>query len=92
MDYNVGLDIGVGSVGWAVIDDNYRLLHKKGKNLLGVHLFDSAETAQERRRYRSTRRRLSRRRWRLNLLNEIFAAKIEQETKDINFFRRLKYS
>ena len=29
--YNIGLDIGVGSVGWCVTDDNSNIL-KKGKN------------------------------------------------------------
>lgn len=91
-DYNVGLDIGVGSVGWAVIDDNYRLLHRKGKNLIGVNLFKGAETAAERRTYRTTRRRLARRHWRLGLLNDIFAPELAQQTGDMNFLRRLQYS
>ncbi|BDR56162.1 type II CRISPR RNA-guided endonuclease Cas9 [Xylocopilactobacillus apis] len=88
--YSVGLDIGIGSVGWAVIDDDYQVLKARGKNLMGANLFNSAETAADRRVYRTTRRRLSRRRWRINLLNEIFAP--ELALVDENFLKRLKYT
>ncbi|MBZ6007975.1 type II CRISPR RNA-guided endonuclease Cas9 [Leuconostoc gelidum subsp. aenigmaticum] len=90
MTYSIGLDIGTGSVGWAVIGDDYRLKRAKGKNLIGVRLFDSATTAAERRGYRTTRRRLSRRHWRLRLLNDIFASDLAEQ--DENFLPRLKYS
>lgn len=53
MGYNVGLDIGVGSVGWSVVDDQNRLMRKKGKNLIGVRLFEPADTAAQRRTYRT---------------------------------------
>ncbi|QBO36921.1 type II CRISPR RNA-guided endonuclease Cas9 [Periweissella cryptocerci] len=89
-EYSVGLDIGTGSVGWAVIGDDYKLISAKGKNLIGVRLFEGAETAEERRGYRTTRRRLSRRHWRLNLLNEFFSS--ELQLVDNNFLARLKYS
>lgn len=91
MKYSVGLDIGKNSVGWAVINPKtYQILRAKGKNAIGVRLFDSAQTAEERRGYRTTRRRLSRRRWRLRLLNEIFATELAKV--DENFLPRLKYS
>lgn len=90
MTYSVGLDIGTGSVGWAVIDSNYRIKRAKGKNLIGVRLFDPAQTAEERRGFRTTRRRLSRRRWRLRLLNEIFSPELVKI--DENFLPRLRYS
>lgn len=90
-DYSVGLDIGTGSVGWAVMDDRYRLLHKKGKALIGTRLFDSAQSAAERRGYRTTRRRLARRRWRIRLLNEIFSPELIAFGDD-NFLSRLKWS
>lgn len=91
MKYSVGLDIGNSSVGWAVINPKtYQILRAKGKNAIGVRLFDSAQTAEERRGYRTTRRRLSRRRWRLRLLNEIFATELAKV--DENFLPRLKYS
>ena len=66
-DYAISLDIGNGSCGWCAIEPNYRLLRLKGKNAIGVRLFDPAQTAKDRRGYRTARRRLSRRRWRLRL-------------------------
>ena len=47
-DYFIGLDMGTGSVGWAVTDQQYRVLRRHGKALWGVRLFESAETAEER--------------------------------------------
>ena len=35
-DYYVGLDLGSGSVGWAVTDPDYHLLRSHGKALWGV--------------------------------------------------------
>ena len=40
MKYYIGLDMGTSSLGWAVTDDKYRLLRKKGKDMWGVRLFD----------------------------------------------------
>lgn len=88
--FNIGLDIGTGSVGWAVTDDNYNLLHAKKKNLWGVRLFNTAETAAERRLNRSARRRYRRRRNRLNWLDEIFADELFQA--DPGFLNRMKHS
>ncbi len=45
-DWYLGLDMGTNSVGWAVTDEAYCLLRKKGKDLWGVRLFLEAETAQ----------------------------------------------
>ena len=42
-DYYVGLDLGSGSVGWAVTDPDYHLLRSHGKALWGVRLFDTAK-------------------------------------------------
>ena len=44
-DYNVGLDIGKSSVGWAVIDDQYHVVEARGKNLMGARLFQEASKA-----------------------------------------------
>ena len=88
--YNIGLDIGQTSVGWAVVDDNGHLMRHKGKNMWGVRLFDKGQTAATRRMYRSTRRRLARRKERINKLQEIFAEEINKNDK--NFFIRLKES
>lgn len=48
------------------------------------------ETAEERRGFRTNRRRLDRRNWRLELLQEIFAEEINQV--DDGFFLRMKES
>lgn len=90
MTYSVGLDIGVGSVGFAGIDDHYKLAKTKGKHVLGVRLFDEAHPAADRRMFRTNRRRLQRRRWRLRLLDDLFAAPLQ--AVDPDFLARLKYS
>ncbi len=90
--YNIGLDIGTASVGWAVIDENYKIIKKgnKQKPLWGVYLFESADTAAERRKFRSTRRRYDRRKKRIKLLQEIFKDEIDKV--DPNFFKKLEKS
>lgn len=66
-----GLDIGIASVGWAVLGEN-RIID------LGVRAFDKAETAKEgeslnlaRRSARLLRRRLRHRAWRLTKLSRL---------------------
>lgn len=66
-----GLDIGIASVGWAVLGEK-RIID------LGVRCFDKAETAREgeslnlsRRMARLMRRRLRRRAWRLTKLTRL---------------------
>ena len=86
----LGLDIGTASVGWAATDTEYKIIRKNKKRLWGVRLFEEATTAEERRGYRSGRRRLARRKWRLNLLEELFTQEIDKI--DANFFLRLKES
>jgi CRISPR-associated endonuclease Csn1 len=68
-----GLDIGIASVGWAVLSDT-RIVD------LGVRAFDKAETAKDgeslnlaRRTARLMRRRLWRRAWRLTKLARLLA-------------------
>lgn len=77
MKYSLGLDIGVTSVGWAVIDEDKKRIHN-----LGVRIFERAEhpkdgssLAAPRREARSARRRLKRRRQRLNTLKRFFIDK-----------------
>ena len=72
--YSLGLDIGTSSVGWAVLD-----LDKKRIHDLGVRIFERPEDPQNgdslakpRRDARSARRRLKRRRQRLNHLKQFF--------------------
>ena len=86
----LGLDIGTASVGWAATDTEYKIIRKNKKRLWGVRLFEEATTAQERRTYRSNRRRLARRKWRLYLLEELFSEEIAKV--DPNFFLKLKES
>lgn len=74
LKYSLGLDIGTASIGWAVID-----LDKKRIVDLGVRIFEKPEDpqsgkslAEPRRTARGTRRRLKRRRQRLNALKNFF--------------------
>ncbi len=89
-DYYLGLDIGTGSVGWAITDEEYRLKKVHGKTLWGSRLFETAHTAEERRVFRASRRRLARRHNRIELLQELFADEIAKVDK--GFYHRLKES
>lgn len=89
-DYYIGLDIGTSSVGWAVTDENYKIPKFNGKKMWGVRLFEEAKTAKERRIQRGARRRLNRRKERINLLQNFFAVEISKIDK--KFFLRLKNS
>ena len=88
--YSIGLDVGTGSTGWAVTTLDGDLFTFNHRPTLGSRLFESASTAQETREARGARRRLKRRRWRISLLQEQFAA--EMESCDSNFFIRLNQS
>lgn len=80
LNYRIGLDIGIASVGWAVLENNthdepFRIID------LGVRIFDTAEQpktgaslAQPRREARSARRRLRRRGHRLERIKKLFEA------------------
>lgn len=89
-DYYLGLDVGTDSVGWAVTDNSYNLLRLRGKDAWGVRLFDEGETAQSRRMFRTSRRRLQRRKWRLTLLKTLFAEEIAKV--DAGFYQRMDES
>ncbi len=81
-DYNIGIDIGTNSVGWAIVEKNtQKILKKGGKALWGIRLFDEATSAEERRLKRNTRRRYERRRQRIKLLQEEFKEEIEKVDK-----------
>ena len=88
--YNVGLDIGTGSVGWAVTDENGNLCHFKNRPTWGSRIFKSAETAADTRKKRGLRRRYDRRRQRLDLLQSLFDE--EMIKVDPEFFIRLRQS
>ncbi len=71
--YTLGLDVGIASVGWALLADDHIID-------LGVRCFDKAETPRKgeslnlaRRTARLTRRRLNRRATRLKKLRWLFA-------------------
>lgn len=85
-----GLDIGTNSVGWCLTDENNNIIKKSGKSLWGVRMFDEAKTCAERRSYRCDRRRLTRRKERIDLLQELFKNEINKI--DPSFFYRLDNS
>lgn len=83
MKYVLGLDIGIASVGWAIIN-----LDKNRIEDLGVRIFSAAERPKDggainenRRMARGLRRRLKRKRIRMNKIKELFI-KYELLTKE----------
>lgn len=89
-NYYLGLDLGSSSVGWAATDEDYNFLRLKGKTAWGARIFSEAKDCKDRRTYRSNKRRLARRKYRLVLLKQLFA---EEMTKvDKTFFLRLANS
>ncbi len=89
-NYYIGLDVGTDSSGWAVTDTDYNIKKFKGNAMWGIRLFDESNTAEERRAFRTGRRRLQRTRDRLNWLEMVFAEEIQKV--DPEFFIRLKES
>lgn len=94
MDYRIGLDIGITSVGWSVLESDYKGEPKRIVDL-GVRIFDAAEhpkdgasLAAPRRAARGTRRRLRRRSHRNQRLKQLFedAGLIQQD----NFAKRFE--
>ena len=90
ISYYLGLDIGTDSIGYAVTDPQYNLLKFHGSDAWGSHIFDAASLCDERRGFRSARRRLDRRQQRVKLLQEIFADEVAKV--DPRFFIRLSES
>lgn len=88
--YNIGLDIGVASVGWCVTDENSNILKKGNRHMWGARLFDEAKTAKDRRLFRESRRRIARRNERINILQSLFLEDMEKEYP--NFFPMLRES
>ena len=89
-DYYVGLDMGTNSVGWAVTDTDYNIQKFRNKRMWGSRLFDTAQTAAERRSFRTARRRSHRRKERINILESLFTKEIAPV--DPNFYLRLRES
>ena len=76
MNYSLGLDIGITSVGWAVLDLNNKQIAD-----LGVRLFTGAENSKTgaslalpRREARSTRRRIRRKRQRMTAVRNLLVS------------------
>jgi CRISPR-associated endonuclease Csn1 len=88
--FYVGVDVGTESCALAATDEHYNLLRHKGKDMWSVRLFDAAKPAVERRTKRTLRRRIARRKNRINLLQELFAQ--EMYRADAHFFMRLNHS
>lgn len=89
-DYYLGIDLGTSSIGWAVTDEKYNILRFNKKYMWGTHLYDMGETAAERRNFRTSRRRLKRKKERIEMLQLLFSKEISK--KDLGFFLRLKES
>lgn len=89
-DYYIGLDIGTSSIGWAVTDEAYKIVKQKGNAMWGVRLLDEGKTAAERRGFRTARRRIQRKKFRLQCLEMLFNQEVAK--KDVAFFQRLKES
>ncbi len=89
-EYYLGLDIGTESVGFAVTDPQYNIIKKSGKSLWGMRLFDEAKVAEERRIFRSSRRRVRRKKERLGIVQKFFEEEIMKVDKD--FFTRINES
>lgn len=89
-NYYVGIDLSPTSVGYAVTDEQYKLLKHKQQPMWGVHIFDEGQLCQDRRRARTARRTLNRRQQRVRLVQEIFAKEIN--AIDPEFYLRIKES
>ncbi len=93
MAYGIGLDIGIASVGWAVVDLDFDE-NPMGIIRMGSRIFDAAENPQDgaslalpRREARSARRRLRRHRHRLERIkNLLVQEKIISESGLDNLF------
>lgn len=93
MAYGIGLDIGIASVGWAVVDLDYDE-NPMGIIRMGSRIFDAAENPKDgaslalpRREARSARRRLRRHRHRLERIkNLLIQEKIISENGLNNLF------
>ena len=88
IDYNIGLDIGTNSVGWAVTDFDNNILKHGNKNMWGARLFNEGATAEQTRTFRGTRRRIERRKERINILQSLLLSDMEREYP--NFFPMLR--
>ena len=75
--YTLGLDIGTNSVGWSAINEVSQVISYKDKKAWGVRLFDAGLTAENRRLKRGMRRRINRRKKRIEFLQELFQQEMD---------------
>lgn len=89
--YTIGLDIGIASIGWAVINNDKNRIEG-----LGVRTFKKAETPdgkalnEERRMARGTRTRLRRRKIRMEKIKELFIKYKLVSREELNQLYELK--
>lgn len=89
--YDIGVDIGTKSMGWAVVKSNGELAKFRGKHLWGTVLIqEEGKTAETRRLFRSGRRRIARKKQRIQWIQELLGPLVLEE--DPHFFERMKYS
>lgn len=88
----IGTDLGTENIGYVVTDENYKILKVGKKSAIGVYVYSDANlkanTAVDRRVFRTSRRRLDRRAYRIVLLQELFNKAMAE--KDPAFFLKLK--
>lgn len=89
-EYYLGLDIGSESVGWAVTDTDYKIPKFNGNAMWGIRLFNESESAEQRRGFRSARRRYNRAKERITALEMLFDEEISK--LDVAFFQKFKES
>lgn len=65
--YIIGLDLGINNVGWAIINEEKNTLEKTG-----VRIYTTSDVAKERREARNTRRRMKRRKNRVEETLKLF--------------------
>lgn len=82
MGFRIGLDIGIASVGWCLLDDENKIINA------GVRLFEEAKSDenQKRRERRSSRRLLRRRQHRLERLKDLLFNYRIIENKEYDFY------
>lgn len=98
MNYRIGLDLGIASVGWAILEDDYTGKPKRIVKL-GARIFDSAENPKDgsslalnRREARETRRRLRRRNHRIKRTKNLLEKYNIMTTKEIeNMYATYKF-
>ena len=84
----VGLDVGTNSVGYAVTNNEYDIKRFHGEPAWGSVVFDEGSLSDERRAFRTARRRLDRKKQRVSFIQEFFAKEINKI--DPFFYKRIK--